>query len=229
VKLISEGRASQIFDLGDGRVLRRHKRGGNPDREADIMRLARSHGFPAPQVHEIRSDGLVLERVDGPTMHAALTSTPCGDLRAAATELLRLHTQLHAISRRPGVALVHGDLHWKNVLSAPSGPVVIDWANAGWGDPALDVALTWVILATSSGPTGRLLAHAFARIADVEPGRNTAIRRRLADASLTRAERRLVTALRMMGGRRRSRAIAAQGWSTARRSQRSARGSDARA
>jgi tRNA A-37 threonylcarbamoyl transferase component Bud32 len=145
--------------------LRRYKRAGNPAREADIMRVARGHGFPAPHVYEVRSDGLVLERVDGPTMHAAVTSSPPpGDLRAAAAELARLHVQLHAIHRGRQAVLVHGDLHWKNVLCSPSGSVVVDWANAGWGNPAADVALTWVILATSSGPTGRLLASAFAQV-----------------------------------------------------------------
>lgn len=195
IELISEGRASQIFDLGDGRVLRRYKRSGDPRREAEIMRVARDHAFPAPLVCEVRSDGLVLERVDGPTMHTAITSSPDGDLRAAARELVRLHALLHGIVQEPGVALVHGDLHWKNILCSPNGSVVIDWANAGWGDPAADVALTWVILATSSGVTGRLLAREFARLADVETGRSIAIRQRLADPNLTEAERRAVAAL----------------------------------
>jgi aminoglycoside phosphotransferase (APT) family kinase protein len=196
VKLISEGRASQIFDLGGCRVLRRYKRAGNATREAEIMRLARDHGFPAPAVYEVRGDGLVLECVDGPTMYAAITSQPDGDLRAAASELLRLHAQLHTICCRRGAALVHRDLHWKNVLCSPTGSVVIDWANAGWGDPAADLALTWVILATSSGPTGRLIADEFAQLADVESGRSTAIRQRLADTSLAEAERHAVAALR---------------------------------
>jgi tRNA A-37 threonylcarbamoyl transferase component Bud32 len=33
------------------------------------MRTARSHGFPAPDVIDVRHDGLVLERIDGPTLH----------------------------------------------------------------------------------------------------------------------------------------------------------------
>lgn len=196
VRLLAEGRASEIVDLGEGRVLRRYKRAGGPAREADIMRVARDHGFPAPHVYEVRSDGLVLERVNGPTMHAAVTSSPSGDLRAAAAELARLHVQLHAIRRGRQAVLVHGDLHWKNVLCSPEGSVVIDWANAGWGSAAADVALTWVILATSSGPTGRLLADQFAQLADVETGRSMAIRRRLADPGLTETERRAVAALR---------------------------------
>jgi aminoglycoside phosphotransferase (APT) family kinase protein len=92
--------------------------------------------------------------------------------------------------------MVHGDLRWKNVLCLRHGPVVIDWANAGWGDPAVDVALTWVILKTSSGTLGRQLADLFERLTDVTPaGANAAIARRLTDPSLTATERRLVTAL----------------------------------
>jgi hypothetical protein len=36
VRVIAAGRASEIVDLADGRVLRRFKGGGNPAREAAI-------------------------------------------------------------------------------------------------------------------------------------------------------------------------------------------------
>ena len=38
MKLLAEGRASEILDLGDGRVLRRFKRGGDPAFEALLLR-----------------------------------------------------------------------------------------------------------------------------------------------------------------------------------------------
>jgi aminoglycoside phosphotransferase (APT) family kinase protein len=44
--------------------------------------------------------------------------------------------------------------------------VVIDWTNAARGDAALDVALTWVALATSCGSGGRLFARSFRRHVD---------------------------------------------------------------
>jgi tRNA A-37 threonylcarbamoyl transferase component Bud32 len=72
MRLLAEGRASEIFDLGDGRVLRRFKRGGHPGLEARVMEHARAHGYPVPAVHEVRADALVLERIEGPTMLEAI-------------------------------------------------------------------------------------------------------------------------------------------------------------
>src|SRR5205823_7396598 len=57
--LLHEGRASEILDLGDGRVFRRFKTGGDPEREAATMALAAQHGYPVPRVDEVRADGLV--------------------------------------------------------------------------------------------------------------------------------------------------------------------------
>jgi aminoglycoside phosphotransferase (APT) family kinase protein len=52
--------------------------------------------------------------------------------------------------------MVHGDLHPDNVLLGPRGPVVIDWANAGQGREADDIAMAWLIIAASDMPGGRL-------------------------------------------------------------------------
>jgi hypothetical protein len=167
VKLIAAGRASDIFDLGNGRVLRRFKGGGDAEREALVMRHARGCGYPVPAVLELLDDGLVLERVDGPTMSAALRRRPW-TLRRGSSLLARLHDELHAIAAPPalrevgaGDRLLHLDLHPSNVILSSSGPVVIDWTNAHRGEPALDVALTWVILATSGGRAGRLFLRWF--------------------------------------------------------------------
>ena len=134
MKLLAEGRASEIFDLGDGRVLRRFKRGGDPGFEARVMEHARLHGFPVPAVHEVRDDALVLDRVDGPTMLDA------ADLERHPALLAGLHAQLHEIPFE-GATLLHRDLHPGNVILSSDGPVVVDWTNAGAGEPAFDVAL----------------------------------------------------------------------------------------
>ncbi len=88
--------------------------------------------------------------------------------------------------------MVHFDLHPDNVLISTEGPVVIDWTNARSGDGDQDVAMTWLILRTSAGLPGRLLARLFRSKA----GRET-IRRglpqartyRVADPSLSEVER----------------------------------------
>jgi hypothetical protein len=75
-RVLARGRASEILDLGDGRVLRRFPRGGEPAREAAVMEHARRHGYPVPRVHEVTAGAMVLQRVDGPTMAADLEQDP---------------------------------------------------------------------------------------------------------------------------------------------------------
>jgi Phosphotransferase enzyme family len=160
VKLIGAGRASEILDLGDGRVLRS---GGNPEREALVMAHAGAHGFRVPEVFEVGQNALVLERIEGPTMLADLWRRPWM-LGRHATMLARLHEELHAIPAPSELGegrLLHMDLHPENVMLSPAGPVVIDWTNAGAGEPALDVAMTWVIGWTSGGVPGRLFVRTF--------------------------------------------------------------------
>lgn len=55
------------------------------------------------------------------------------------------------------VALVHGDVTPKNILSGPDGPVLLDAECAWWGDPAFDVALllTHLLLKCAVVPDAR--------------------------------------------------------------------------
>ena len=204
MRLIASGRASEIFDLGDGRVLRRFKAGGDPAREALVMEHARSHGYPVPRVLDVTPDALVLERVTGPTMSRELRRRPWRLGRDAAL-LASLHERLHRVAAPDGLAglgagdrLLHLDLHPDNVIMSPDGPVVIDWTNALRGDPAVDIALTWIILATSGGRGGRLFLGPFLRhfdqgeLVDALPA---AAELRLADPNVTPGERRAVRSL----------------------------------
>jgi aminoglycoside phosphotransferase (APT) family kinase protein len=166
-RLIASGRASDIYDLGDGRVLRRFKEGGDPEREALVMRHAGASGYPVPKVLEVKSDSLVLERIQGPTMVEAIRGR-MSTLERSASVLADLHKHLHEIgpppamtSQGPGDRLLHLDLHPNNVIVSETGPVVVDWTNADSGDPALDVALTWVILATAVGDAARHFVESF--------------------------------------------------------------------
>jgi aminoglycoside phosphotransferase (APT) family kinase protein len=196
VRVLAEGRASEILDLGDGRVLRRFKAGGRPAREAEIMEHARACGYPVPRVLEVLDDSLVLERVDGPTMLAELRRRPWSVARHART-LAKLHHRLHEIPFE-GERLIHLDFHPDNVLLSERGPVVIDWANARGGKPAFDVAMTWVICATSGGAMGRLFTSLFLRHVDrgaAEAELPAAGRFRIADPNATDDERERVRRL----------------------------------
>lgn len=202
-RLIAAGRASEVFDLGDGRVLRRFKSGGHPQREALVMRYARDHGYPVPEVLEVNPEALVLEKIDGPTMWDAAAAEPA-TVEPHARALARLHRDLHKLEAPDGLPavgdgdrLLHLDLHPENVLLSPRGPVVVDWTNARRGRPALDVALTWVIGATSPGlgDVGRsFLRHFLEHFEREEVLRAlpAAAAYRLADANVTDDEREAV-------------------------------------
>jgi aminoglycoside phosphotransferase (APT) family kinase protein len=186
-----KGRASELVDLGAGRLLRR---GGAPEREARLMEHARAHGYPVPLIYEVHADALVLERIDGPTMLEDMVLQPWR-LATHMRALAALHEQLHRIDHPDGGALLHLDLHPDNVLLSRGGPVVIDWTNAQAGDAALDPALAWLILTTSGGVLGKLGARIFARRIDVRRGLLDACAYRLDDPNVTPAERRRVRRL----------------------------------
>ncbi|MGA2835694.1 MAG: phosphotransferase [Acidimicrobiales bacterium] len=164
--LIASGRDADIFEYGHGRVLRRSRNGRSMATEARTMEFVRTRGYPAPRVFDVSDDGLdlVMERVDGTTMVDAGASHPWR-LRAMGRELAGLHELLHRIAAPDwvpaapvgtGDRLLHMDLHPLNVLMGPDGPVVIDWANAARGEPTIDVAVTWVLVASGQVPTGRV-------------------------------------------------------------------------
>lgn len=160
---LAEGRDSEIFEHGPGLVLRRARDGRSLAGEAEVMRYARSRGFPTPEVHDAGEGWLVMERLVGPTMVEAALRRPW-DLGRYGAMLASLHSQLHAIvappdlphAALPGDRLLHRDLHPLNIILTDQGPMVIDWANAARGDPAYDVADTWVVFAIAEAPGTRL-------------------------------------------------------------------------
>lgn len=169
--VIARGRDAEILDLGGGRVLRRFSGPRPLEAEAFVMRLVREAGYPVPEVFEVYRDGMVLERVDGPTMLDDLATHPWRVQRHART-LATLHRDLHRIRASEGLparfgepapddVVVHGDLHPGNVMLSRAGPVVIDWTSGGRGPAGADVADAWLILA-SAQPAGGLLMRALA-------------------------------------------------------------------
>jgi aminoglycoside phosphotransferase (APT) family kinase protein len=166
--LLAAGRDADIFEYGDGMVLRRSREGRSLVPESRTLTYLHAHGYPVPRVYEVSDDGfdLVMERIDGPTMVDAIGRRPW-TLRRSARLLADLHDRLHELDAPDflgparigtGPKIVHLDLHPLNVLMGRAGPVVIDWTGAGAGDPSVDVALAWVLMAVGELPrAGRVV------------------------------------------------------------------------
>jgi tRNA A-37 threonylcarbamoyl transferase component Bud32 len=158
--LIARGREADVFDRRDGTVLRRYRSRDVSEQEVRAMEYASSEGYPVPKVIAVSGRDLILERVAGPTMQDALLRD-AGNASQHVAQLVDLHDRLHLIvapgwlpSRGKGDRLLHLDLHPKNVILGPGGPVVIDWANAARGPAALDAAMAIAIFVTAKANVG---------------------------------------------------------------------------
>ncbi len=150
LELLASGRDADVYALDGSRVLRRYRAGGDVAAEAAVMAYVAGFGFPVPAVYEAAGPDLVLERLDGATLLAAMIAADV-DVATGAELLADLHHRLHALPTRPGAGagsrVLHLDLHPDNVMLTSRGPVVIDWRNASDGPPALEVALSALIVA----------------------------------------------------------------------------------
>jgi tRNA A-37 threonylcarbamoyl transferase component Bud32 len=207
-QLVAKGRWTDVYDLGNGRVLKRYRDPASKPIaafEAGVMLHARAHGVPVPEVMEVRGGDLLLEKVAGPTMLRDLTRRPRA-LPQHARTLSELHRTVHAVTAPPGLqhpfgpggVLLHLDLHPDNVILSPAGPVLIDWQGAVAGPAAADIAHTWLLIRTSMipgrfmqrvlGTLGqRLFARAFLAQVDAEKVKSllpAIAARRLQDPSL---------------------------------------------
>jgi tRNA A-37 threonylcarbamoyl transferase component Bud32 len=169
------------------------------DLEARTMEYARASGFPAPAVEELREGGseLVMEHLGGLSMLGALEKRPWR-LRRYAAVLADLQCRLNALPAPSwlhpapcgeGERLLHLDLHPLNVMMTARGPVVIDWTNAAKGEPAVDVAVSWTLLAVGAIPGGRVKAAAIGLL------RSALVSSYLSHFDLTEVRRRLCCAV----------------------------------
>jgi aminoglycoside phosphotransferase (APT) family kinase protein len=161
--LIGAGRNADVYDIGGGRVLRRYRDSQHAraiELQAQVMVDARASGVPVPEVFEVTGSDIVMERAAGPTMLQALARRPW-TVRSHARSLARLHALVHQVPAPPGLpapcgdddrdrqVLLHRDLHPGNVILTSAGPMIIDWEGAARGPAIFDVAMTWVIIASS--------------------------------------------------------------------------------
>ena len=214
LELIASGRAADVYAHGDRFVLRRYRTPHDSLYEAAVMQHVRAHGYPAPDVTEACGRDMVIERLEGPTMLAAMGTQPWR-LRYYWTTLAKLLHELHTIPAPDwlaprlggGDAILHLDLHPDNVMLTPRGPVVIDWSNAGRGDPDAEVADLWLIMSNADIPgspvqrallrAGRkLFVRGFIRQFDRDAVRRqlrVAMDHRLRDPNMRSAERERIT------------------------------------
>jgi aminoglycoside phosphotransferase (APT) family kinase protein len=197
--MIGTGRTADVFEHGDGEVLRRYRAPRDTEREVAAMQHARSGGYPAPAARALSDTEIVMDRLYGPTMLDDLGRRPWRIDRHAEL-LASLHRRLHEIPAPdwlpaplgPGESILHLDLHPDNVMLTPHGPFVIDWPNVARGPGSADVAHTWLVLACST-PTAGAYRQALSRI-----GRGLFLR-----AFLRRFDRsRLVTHIEAAGAYR---------------------------
>jgi Ser/Thr protein kinase RdoA (MazF antagonist) len=131
--LVGAGRACDVYDLGNSRVLRRYRVPFDVQAEADLMRYLDEAGYPVPKVYDADGPDLVMERLDGRDMLAELGRKPWL-VRPYGRLLAELHNRLHEIQApkglatafEPGDRVLHLDLHPGNVMLTSRGPVVID-------------------------------------------------------------------------------------------------------
>ena len=158
--LIARGRSADIFECGEGKVLRRLRDERTvPDHEPLVMRAVRSGGYPVPEVFEVDGSDMVMQRIAGVDMVKDIERRPWRTRRYGAM-LADLHRRLREIPVDPAVVegervpvaygppevYVHGDLHPMNVILAEHGPVVIDWEGSRIGPRDADAAITWMLL-----------------------------------------------------------------------------------
>lgn len=220
--LIGTGRAADVYALGGQRVLRRYRNGSSAEREAAVMAYLAEAGYPVPRVYDASGPDLVMERLDGRDMLASLSSRPWL-VRQYARTLAKLHDRLHSIVAPqslaeqfgPGDRILHLDLHPGNVMLTSTGPVVIDWSNVSAGAPAADVAMAWLIIATSEVDAPPLLLRPaissiratllrrFRALAGDDPGPELArvARARMADRNIRPAEAQRLQVIADAAGR----------------------------
>ncbi|MFH8758790.1 phosphotransferase [Streptomyces atroolivaceus] len=155
--LLGSGRTADVYALDGPWVLRRYRQGIDTTGELAVMSYLSASGFPVPRIGPPAEDALptdlVVQRLTGPTLaEAMLAGTVTGD--EGAELLARLLRELHAIpprlSQEPEDRILHLDLRPENVILAPEGAMVIDWMTAGEGPPALDRAMTSLLLAQAA-------------------------------------------------------------------------------
>lgn len=185
-ELLGKGSNSEVYSWGTDQVLKLFfEHDPLHANEVIVTVHACNAGIPAPKVTDglIEVDdreGIVFERIDGPTMSEYLQKHP-EELEDCAKQSAELLAEIHSIkdagpipttdrlirsikqaacfdgntqqrildaldSLPIGDTLCHGDFHSGNVIMSSRGPIAIDWAVGGRGNPTYDYANTKILL-----------------------------------------------------------------------------------
>lgn len=226
--LLGTGRSADVYDVGDGKVLRRYRKpSARIDDEVRIMRWVADHGIRVPKVFDLDPDhladrDLLMERIDGLTMLEDFDRRPWMLLSHIRT-LVKVQQAVNAVPAPDwmspksgpivpsGDHVMHLDLHPMNVMITDAEPVVIDWTNAAGGPPGFDAALTYVEMSTFETTSTRdrlaqkVTNAAFKRWSgaeQIDAFLVAACDHRLADPVITPGERAATAALRKRARRR---------------------------
>jgi aminoglycoside phosphotransferase (APT) family kinase protein len=151
-KIDLDGRPGLIIErLGGGDLLTHLDR-----RPWSVWSVARTLGRLHAQLHA----------VDGPERLPQLRDRLGARLQSPLVPSDVRERALSELDELPdGPSLCHGDYHPANVLPRSDGFAVIDWGHATRGDPAANVARTWLLLAAGALPDNApALMRAFSRI-----------------------------------------------------------------
>lgn len=221
-ELIGTGRSADVYDVGDGKVLRRY-RSHHPglENEIRIMRWVADHGVRVPTVYDLQSEhiegrDLLMERIEGLTMLEDFERRPWM-LMSHIRALVKAQQTVNSVPAPDwmspasgpivpsGDSVLHLDLHPMNVMISPDGPVVIDWTNAAGGPPGFDAALTYVEMSTfeTEHPRDRAaqkvtnaMFKRWSGVEQIDAFLVAACDHRLADPVITPGERTATAALR---------------------------------
>jgi thiamine kinase-like enzyme len=191
--LIGAGRTAEIFEYGDGKVLKlfRKEFPREPaEWEFKVSQAAAERFLKAPKVYNsiVSEDqfGIVFEKLEGRSSLKEMLRKPWKNAGLARL-LADLQQEIHQITVKnlplqkseiekkiagsrdlsdaqkkkiinylyelpDGDKLCHGDLHPDNVFLSQRGPVVIDWMTANSGNPACDVARSFILCGSNVLP-----------------------------------------------------------------------------
>lgn len=148
-RLLDSGMQAEIFEWGEGRVLRLVMEGGGDEiagaaggggamlaREAEVMRTASAGGVPVPAVHELLTvdgrPGMVMDRIDDGPMLSAMLGRPWR-LLPLVRRFGEIQAQIHGTPAPEGLVTVH---EWSRVQLAKLGAA--DAGLRAWAERELE-------------------------------------------------------------------------------------------